>query len=268
MGLESVNPSALKATGRKPQVEEEFEHAASMLAAEIGPVTPNVMFGMPGDNLDGFRRTLDYIQKLAEMPGPQRIRHARIHWTIVPPGSYFANHAERYGICVHPVGVPYVLGTEQFPEADLRRGLHVIASHPRSDLFVWEDAEPLRILGGDIPDMLAPGGGKLGAPAAVRIEDGEVLAAIKPLVPGRPMPRGWAVGPIERQHGFPVIVFKGPHGQCLRTQLRPKDTEPHPVARSRFYDIVCTTAIGSDASAAEQRSLLRALVDLLARNQA
>lgn len=262
VGLESVNAEALKATGRKPQIEDEFSRATDLLASEVGPVTPNMMFGMPGDDLEGFRKTLDYVAALAERPGPQRIRHARIHWAIIPPGSYFSEHADAYGIQVHPTGVPYVLGTSKFPPDDLRRGLHLIANHPRSDLFAWEDAEPLRILGGDIPDMLAPWVGRLGSPAPKRITDEEVLAAIRPLVPGRPMPRGWHVGAIERAHGVPVVVFQGPDGRDMKTQLRMRDTDPRPLARTLSYDIV---SMGAPANEGE-KEMQRALVELIARN--
>lgn len=262
VGLESVNAEALRTTGRKPKVKEEFAAAVDLLAEHVGPVTPNVMFGMPGDTLDGFRQTLDYIAALAERPGPKRIRHARVHWTIVPPGSHFAENADQYGIVVHDDGVPYAMGTSTFPREDLLAGLQLITDHPRADLFVWEDAEPIRILGGSVPDMNAPGGGRVGGPAPERIADDDVLRVIAPLTVGRALKRGWTVAPLERAHGFPVVVLQHPDGRTVRMGFRPRDSQPRPLGRSRMFDLT-----GDRASAGtEEHALLCALVDLVAKN--
>jgi len=263
IGLESVNPVALRATGRKPEVEDEFARAVDLIAEGVGPVTPNIMLGMPGDTLEGFRSTLDYIARLAELPGPRRIRHARAHWTIIPPGSRFAMDAEKFGIRYNRSGIPYVLGTSTFPEDDLRRALELIADHPRADLFVWEDAEPLRILGGTMPKMTMAGGGRLGAPAPERIADETVLEAIAPLSPGRPLRQpGWKVGAIEREHGFPVVVLLGPGERNVRLQLRHGDSNPGAFARTATFDLL----VDDEQTDAEAQKLLRALVDLVLEN--
>jgi hypothetical protein len=221
------------------------------------------MLGMPGDTLEGFKRTIDYIVRLAERPGLHRIRHARVHWTIIPPGSHFARHADEFGIRYHKGGVPYVLGTSTFPEGDLRRALEAIVTHPRADLFVWEDAEPLRILGGAMPAMLAPGGGLVGGPVPKHIDDAEVLRAISPLVPGRPLRQaGWTVGGIEREHGFPVVVLRGPSDRRVRLQLRPAGSDPTPRARTRSFDL---RAFGHEDDV-EAAKLVDALVALVAKN--
>ncbi len=266
IGLESVNPRALAATGRKGDVVEEFARAVDLLAEAVGPVTPNVMFAMPDDDLDGFRRTMDFIVALAERPGPARVRHARVHWTIIPPGSYFWHRMSRYGIDVLPRGIPYVLGTRAFPRADIEAGLREIHDHPRADLFVWEDAEPIRLLGADLPALGAPGNAPLGGPVRGRIGDEPVLAAIRPLEPGRPLPRGWRVGALERAHGWPVVVLKGPDARDLRLMLRWRDLEPDPFARTASFDLVLLEPRDRSAALAHERRLLDALVELIERN--
>jgi radical SAM superfamily enzyme YgiQ (UPF0313 family) len=259
VGLESVNPEALRTTGRRAAVREPFTRAVDLLAEAVGPVTPNIMFGMPGDDIDGFSRTLDFIAELAERPGPRRIRQARVHWTIVAPGSHFSEHASKFGLRVHPRGIPYVLGSETFP--DLLHGLRLIRDHPRADLFIWEDAEPVRILGGEAPDMLSPGGGRVGGPAPVRISDEAMLRAIAPLEPGRTI-RAWRVAPLERHHGQPEVVLIGPEDRTVRLRFRPRDTDPNPRARTRSFDL----SLDRDHAARDERQIVEAMVRLVRKN--
>lgn len=261
VGLESVNPAALRASGRPEQIRQAFGRAVDLLAEAVGPVMPNLMFGMPGDNLGGFRHTLDFVAELAERPGPRRIRRARVHWAIVTPGSYFSQRAERYGIVTAPRGVPYLLGSKTFPREDLIRGLELISEHPRADLFVWEDAEPLRILGCEVPELLSPGSGRVGGPPPERIDDEAVLRAIAPLLPGRRI-RGWEVAPVGRRRGFPEVVLRDPAGRSLRLGFRPRDTEPDPLAQTRSFDLTGDREL----PATEARNIRSALIRLITKN--
>jgi len=265
VGLESVNPAALRAAGRKPLDPAQFAAALDLLA-EAGPVTVSIMLGMPGDDLDGFRRTLDFIAQQAERPGPQRIRSARVHWMLVAPGSHLHGHAERHGLQLAPAGIPYVLGTSTFPRQDLVRALHVLHEHPRSDLFIWEDAEPLRMMGEPLPQMSGAGGDHIGGRAPGHVSDHDVLQAIRPLEPGRALRRGWSVGPIEHQHGWPVVVLLGPGQKRISVQIRGRNAEPKPFARTAHFDLIwLASGIPGSAQAEEQR-LVAALADLVQRN--
>lgn len=264
LGLESVNPRALSAAGRRSTIVDDFTRAVDLLSEAVGAVTPNIMFGMPGDDLEGFRRTLDFVATLAERTGTGRspkIRGARIHWAIVPPGSYFSENAANFGLEIHGRGVPYVLGSDTFPRGDLVRGLELIREHPRADLFIWEDAEPVRILGCEVPDMVSPGGGRVGGPAPERIDDEAVLGAIAPLTPGRRI-RGWRVEPLGRRHGFPEVTLSGPQDRLIQLGLRPRETDPHPLARTRRFDLICD----HESASAEESNLLTALIRLISKN--
>lgn len=266
VGLESVNFKASKAAGRKPVDRPQFERALDLLS-EVAPVTLSIMLGMPGDDLDGFRDTLDFIAELAERPGRPRVRMARVHWMLVAPGSEMWDRAQRYGLTIASRGIPYVLGTSTFPREDLVRALHVMHEHRRSDLFVWEDAEPLGMIDPDLPAMFAAGGDHIGGRAGVRISEADVLRAIRPLVPGRSLRGPWRVGNIEHRHGWPVVVLEGPDNRRVLLQVRPKDAEPNPLVRTRDFDLVWLPSEGVGQDGSEELRLVRALADLVRKNE-
>lgn len=262
VGLESVNPKASRAAGRKAVDREGFTRAIDALS-EVAPSTLSIMLGMPGDDLAGFSNTLDFIAELAERPGKPRVRMARVHWMLIAPGSEMWNRAERHGLEIAREGIPYVLGSSTFPKEDLVRALHVIRDHPRSDLFVWEDAEPLKMIDAASPAMFLSGGDHIGGRSGSRISNEDVLGAIKPLVPGRPLRGPWRVGDIEDRHGWPVVVLHGPDHRQVLLQVRPRGAEPNPLARTQHYDLVW---LPSETSGDEEHRLVTALVDLVRKN--
>lgn len=265
VGLESTNPAALKAAGRAPVDEDAFGRALDLLA-DVAPATLHLMLGMPGDDLAGFRRTLDFVARQAERSGKPRVRSVRVHWMLVAPGSTIWEHADRHGVEIRRQGVPYVVATRDFPQGDLVKALRALREHPRADLFVWEDAEPLKMLGGDVPDMFAAGGDHIGGRAPRRIADEEVLHAIRPLAPGRAMPRGWTVRPLEHRHGWPVIVLDGPARRQVLLQVRPRDAEPSPYLRTATFDLVWLPSDAPSDDTREEQQLVKALAELVARN--
>jgi len=262
VGLESVNPRASRAAGRKPVDRDQFVRAIDLLA-EVTPSTLSIMLGMPGDDLEGFRSTLDFIAELAERPGEPRVRMARVHWMLIAPGSQMWSRGERYGLEIARQGIPYVLGSETFPRDDLVQALHVLHDHPRSDLFVWEDAEPLKMMGAELPAMFAAGGDHIGGRAGARISNEDVLQAIYPLVPGRPLRGPWRVGDVEQRHGWPVVVLEGPEQRNVLLQVRPRDAEPNPLARTKHFDLVW---LPSGSAGSEEQRLVKALVELVRKN--
>jgi hypothetical protein len=257
-----VNPLAAKAAGRRPVDPEQFIRALDMLS-DVGPATLSIMLGMPGDDLDGFRRTLDFVARVAERPGNSRVRMARVHWMLIAPGSQMWLQAEQLGLEVSKAGIPYVLGTPTFPKKDIIAALHILREHPRSDLFVWEDAEPLAVLDSHLPAMFASSTTRFGLRDSVRIEEDDVRKAIAPLVPGRPLRGPWKMGNIERENGWPVISIDGPNGRRVRMQLRPRNADPKPFARTRSFDILW---IPSGSEGHHEHGIVAALADLIRKN--
>lgn len=262
VGLETLSAAALAAAGRRPVERDRFEAALDRLS-EVAPATVSIMLGMPGDDLDGFRRTLDFVAGLAERPGRPRIRAVRVFWMLVAPGSTLWRRARRFGLSIASPGIPYVLGSASFPTRDLVSALRLLHDHPRADLFVWEDAEPLSRLDPDLPALFAARGDHLGGRAGARLDDDDALRAIRPLAPGRALPGGGVVAPLEHVSGYPVIVVESPAGQRVRLQIRPAGAEPRPYCRTRSFDLVTLPLEGPPENA---QVLLGLLVELIKRN--
>ncbi len=267
VGLESVNPRALRAAGRRPLDVEEFEKALDLIA-EVGPVTLSIMLGMPGDDLRGFEATLDFIARQADRPGPRRIRSVRVHWMMVAPGSVLHRRAERHGLELAVEGVPYVLQSDTFPQGDLIEALDVVRRHPRSDLFVWEDAEPWRALQRDDGrQMYTAGGDHIGGRTGRSIDDGKVWHVLRPLRPGRKLSGGFEVAPLSRESGFPVVTLRGPSDRSVRLQLRPRGAEPQPLDRTETLDLIwLPNPDEANGDEEPERKVLRLLVELIRRN--
>jgi hypothetical protein len=268
VGLESINPKALRAAGRRAFDPEAFENALNLLA-QVGPVTLSVMLGMPGDDLQGFKSTLDYIAGQAERRGPQRVRMARVHWMLIAPGSALHQHAHLHGLQISKMGIPYVLSSSVFPTEHMIEALNYVLTHERRDLFVWEDAEPLRLLGRELPSMFVAGGDHLGGRSGHSLSESEVMAAVFPLHPGRSLKANWTIGAMSRVNGWPVLSIEHQSGRRIQIQFRALNAEPNPFARSEKYDIVWLAAgVRTGIDQREEARLVNAVVDLVKKNEA
>ncbi len=151
VGLESVNPPALRTVGRRRLDREAFETAVARLG-RVGPVVVSIILGIPGDTLAGFRETVGYCVDLADRVGVSAVR---VFWMIVPPGTSLWTNRERHGIRTASPGVPYLVDSASFPAADLAEAFRFLLTHPRRSLFVYDDASPVGRLPG-LGDLPAP----------------------------------------------------------------------------------------------------------------
>jgi radical SAM superfamily enzyme YgiQ (UPF0313 family) len=268
VGLETVNPVALRACGRRPPDLDRFARALDLLS-EVTPATVSLMLGMPGDDLEHFTQTLDFVARLAERQGKPRVHSVRVHWMMIAPGSVLWRRAAAQGLELASEGIPYVLSSPTFPRGDLIEALRTLRDHPRADLFVWEDAEPWRALQQtNEPQMYAAGGDHLGGRTGRSISDDQVWRALRPLRPGRELSGGFVVGALTRSQGFPVVRLEGPRGGSVELQLRPLGAEPNPLARTRSFDLIwLAQPVSSRHDEGEhERKLLRLMVELVRRN--
>jgi len=156
IGLNTTNPVASRITARSASSPERF--AAQMeKAVRIGGVVIHLIVGMPGDDLNGYRRTLDYTAQLVARLGGDPVQRIRVFWMVVPPGSELHDKRDELGIVIEKRGVPFVRGTATMNSDDFREALRMTMEHeigpycvidgPRSVL--QEAAEsPFRIRGG------------------------------------------------------------------------------------------------------------------------
>ncbi len=108
IGLQSSNPAALRRIGRPTRLEGFLGGVRRLKARGITPCL-DLIVGLPGDDLPGFRRSVDFIAEhglnedvqvfpLAVLPGTEfraRSRELGLHYTPEPP--YTVTRTEGFG---------------------------------------------------------------------------------------------------------------------------------------------------------------------------
>ena len=93
-GVQTINPLALKAISRAFN-KEIFEREYNALAGNHN-VTVDAIYGLPEDNIDCYKRTLDYM---ASLPNIKRILTNPL---ILLPGSPYWSQKEKWGFVYDP----------------------------------------------------------------------------------------------------------------------------------------------------------------------
>lgn len=110
IGLQTANPKALALAGRRLDLAR-FERAVEALR-ERADVVVDIILGLPGDDPEGFRRTVDYLVGLGV--------RIQLFLLMALPGSEYSHDRERYGLEFNRDGVPYLLRSTTFSPDDLR----------------------------------------------------------------------------------------------------------------------------------------------------
>jgi len=111
IGLQSSDPAVLKLVDRDFE-PESFARKVGLLEAAGIIYGLDLIYGLPGDTLAGFRKSLDYAMDL----GPN---HLDVFRLAVLPGTSLADRAGAMGI-MHDVEPPYLVrSTPQFGAVDL-----------------------------------------------------------------------------------------------------------------------------------------------------
>ncbi len=110
VGLQTINPGALKVAGRRMDLGR-FQRTISTLR-EQGEVVVDIILGLPGDDPEGFRRTVDFVVGL----------DVKVHafLLLALPGSEFSRERARYGLEFNRDGIPFLLRSPTFSSEDLR----------------------------------------------------------------------------------------------------------------------------------------------------
>jgi len=115
-GLQTVNPAALAAMNRafnRQRFEENYRKVARRVGE--GSVTLDLIYGLPGDDFQGYRESVRYALSLGR---PKRILTNPL---ILLPGSHFHAHALDYGIEVVDGASCLVARTATFTPRDMRK---------------------------------------------------------------------------------------------------------------------------------------------------
>ncbi len=130
VGLQTTNPAALRLAGRRLDLGR-FEQVVSTLR-EQGEVVVDIILGLPGDDPEGFRRTVDYLAGLDV--------RVQLFLLMALSGSEYSRDRERYGLEFNGDEVPYLRRSRTFSHEDLRDCAAYFVTHvPRkgkgSDFF-------------------------------------------------------------------------------------------------------------------------------------
>lgn len=113
-GLQSARPEVLAGVGRPGFDRKEFRRRMAMLSAAGVVFGLDLIYGLPGDDLAGFRESLEYALSLEP-------NHLDIFRLSVLPGTVLADRAEELGL-EHEPRPPYgVRSSPSFPATDLDR---------------------------------------------------------------------------------------------------------------------------------------------------
>lgn len=93
IGIQTINPLALKIMN-KTFLKDHFEKQLKKMSDGLSHsrIGIDVIYGLPGDDLDGYKKTLDYIISL------DKIEKIVTNHLLLLPGSDFFYNRERYGI--------------------------------------------------------------------------------------------------------------------------------------------------------------------------
>jgi radical SAM superfamily enzyme YgiQ (UPF0313 family) len=119
-GVQTTNPMALRAM-RRPFHQEKFETNYSKMVrrTERTAITMDVIYGLPGDDLDGFRGSLEYVM------GFEHVRWILTNPLILLPGSDFHADRERHGIVLRDEESLIVESTATFSKDDMAEAIRL-----------------------------------------------------------------------------------------------------------------------------------------------
>ena len=127
LALQTLTPRALELCHRENMAANEYEPIARRMAEAGIPISAELIWGLPGDDLASFERNLDRL--LATFP------NINIFGYTLLPGTEFHERREEYRIETLPVAGygkahgEYVVGCHTFGRAEGEEGYFLITAH-------------------------------------------------------------------------------------------------------------------------------------------
>lgn len=127
LALQTLTPLALELSNRKNMAANEYEPIAKAMAEAGVPIAAELIWGLPGDNLQDFERNLDRL--IATFP------NVNIFTYNLLPGTEFYEKRFEYRIETVPVAGygrakgEYVIGCHTFSVEEGLEGYFLIAAH-------------------------------------------------------------------------------------------------------------------------------------------
>jgi len=119
-GLQTINPIAAKIMNR-PFRREKFEERYKALVdkAESPSITIDIIYGLPGDDYEGYKKSLDYAL------GLDKVNWILTNPLILLPGSEFSERKDEYGIKLADNKSYVISSTTSFSEEDMKKAKRI-----------------------------------------------------------------------------------------------------------------------------------------------
>jgi radical SAM superfamily enzyme YgiQ (UPF0313 family) len=127
LALQTLTPEALRLSNRQNMSSNEYRPIAKSMAEQGVPIAAELIWGLPGDNLEEFERNLDLL--LATFP------NINIFGYTLLPGTEFYARRDEYRIEAVPVAGygkakgEYVVGCHSFARDEGEEGYFLITAH-------------------------------------------------------------------------------------------------------------------------------------------
>jgi radical SAM superfamily enzyme YgiQ (UPF0313 family) len=173
-GLQSIDPEVLRKVNRVFQKERVEANLADLeRRAPTMKTSFSLIFGLPGDDLEGFQNTLEWCLR-------QKVKTFFIHQALVLPGAEFYREAASLGITYQEQPPHNVLSTDKMTRRDLEEA-RMIGFHTGISLELPGVTEVLRPLADDVTGVPRPYVESIKAWAAYLAEKGVDLTMGQPV---------------------------------------------------------------------------------------
>jgi radical SAM superfamily enzyme YgiQ (UPF0313 family) len=119
-GVQTTNPRALQIM-KRPFKREKFEENYWKMARRVErtSITMDVIYGLPGDDLEGFKESLNYTMSF------ERVKWILTNPLILLPGSDFHRDAEKHGLKLRDRESGVVESASSFPAEQMREASRI-----------------------------------------------------------------------------------------------------------------------------------------------
>ncbi len=116
VGLQSTNPKALRKMNRPTSLEGFLSGVKALQKEGIAP-TVDLIFGLPGDTLEGFMQTLDFVYH------NNLYEHLQVFPLLVLPGTAFRKKSRELDLLYDPKPPYTLISTPEFSSQDMLKAL-------------------------------------------------------------------------------------------------------------------------------------------------
>lgn len=119
-GIQTMNPYALKVSNRKAYPRKYLENYQKFKERGIKNINLEVIHGLPGDTLEGYKKTLEYL--ISELNAEYFLSY---HYQVLP-NSYFWEHSTDYGLVWEDRPPHQLLYSDTFSTKDLKEAKKIV----------------------------------------------------------------------------------------------------------------------------------------------